>query len=268
MLRHTITAALLFAVATNTCSAHKLWVLPSQTQFSGNDAWVTVDACASNDLFYFNHVPLPLQYLAIVAPDGTKAEAVNKSMGKYRSVFDLELTQDGTYRIALMSKFVFASWEEDGKPRRWRGLADELATEMPADAKGLKVSESLGRLETFVTKNNPTTDAIKPTGDGMEMIPVTHPNDLYVGEEATFKMLVNGEPGKDLELTIVRGGTRYRNNLEEQKVTTNAKGEFSVTWDKPGMYWLSTSGKDDKTSIPEAKVRFLMYSATLEVLPE
>ncbi|QDT33110.1 DUF4198 domain-containing protein [Thalassoglobus polymorphus] len=263
-----VTVAVLIALLGNSSYAHKLWVLPSQTQFSGDNAWVTVDACASNDLFYFNHIPLPLQFLEIVSPDGTKAEAVNQSMGKYRSVFDLELEQDGTYRIALMTKFVFASWKEGEEQKYWRGLAEEMEKEVPTDAEGVKVSQSLGRLETFVTKNNPSTDAVKPTGDGLEMIPVTHPNDLYVGEKATFKMLLNGQPQAGLEIAVVRGGTRYRNNLEEVNVKTNAQGEFTVNWDKPGMYWLSTSSRDEKTSLPQAKVRYLTYSATLEVLPE
>ncbi|QDU04034.1 Nickel uptake substrate-specific transmembrane region [Gimesia chilikensis] len=263
-----VAATLLCAILANTGFAHKLWILPSQTQFSGKDAWVTVDACASNDLFYFNHIPLPLQFLNIVAPDGSPAKAVNKSMGKYRSVFDLELTQDGTYRVALNTRFVFASWNQDGKKKFWRGLPDQIADAVPADAEDLNVSESLGRLETFVTKNSPSTDAIKPIDDGLEMIPVTHPNDLYVGEKATFRMLLNGKPHAGVDVFVVRGGTRYRNSLEEKKVTTNSQGEFSVSWDKPGMYWLSTSAQDSKTSVPQAKTRYLVYSATLEVLPE
>ncbi|MEW4486522.1 DUF4198 domain-containing protein [Thalassoglobus sp. JC818] len=268
MIQRFATTLVMLTVLSNTCLAHKLWILPSQTQFAGDDAWVTVDACASNDLFYFNHVPLPLQFLEIVAPDGSEAEAVNKSMGKYRSVFDLELTQNGTYRIALMSKFCFASWEKDGERRRWRGLPSEVKDAVPDDATNFQVSESLGRLETFVTKNSPTTEAMTPIGDGLEMIPVTHPNDLYVGEDATFRMLVNGEPQEGLQLSVIRGGTRYRNQLEEKKVTTNAHGEFTVSWDKPGMYWISTSAQDDKTSLEQAEVRYLVYSATLEVLPE
>ena len=38
--------------------AHKAWLQPSQTVLAGNSPWVTVDAAVSNDLFYFNHVPL------------------------------------------------------------------------------------------------------------------------------------------------------------------------------------------------------------------
>lgn len=41
--------------------------------------------------------------------------------GKFRSVFDVELTQQGTYRLATINNGLSANWEEDGKPKRWRG---------------------------------------------------------------------------------------------------------------------------------------------------
>jgi len=67
---------------------------------------------------------------------------------------------------------------------------------------------------------------------------------------------------------ITRGATRYRNAQEEIKVTTDANGEFSVTWPQAGMYWMETGTEDNKTSIPQANVRRLSYVATLEVLPQ
>jgi uncharacterized GH25 family protein len=97
---------------------------------------------------------------------------------------------------------------------------------------------------------------------------VTHPNDLFAGEEATFKLLVDGQPAAGVEVEIIRGGTRYRNAQDEIKVTTDANGEFSVTWPEPGMYWLDASTQDDKVSMPQAKQRRLGYVATLEVLPQ
>lgn len=51
-------------------------------------------------------------------------------------------------------------------------------------------------------------------------------------------------------------------------MTTDANGEFSVTWPEAGMYWLETSSTDNKTSLPQAKQRRLSYVATLEVLPQ
>ena len=58
-----------------TAQAHKAWILPSQTVLSAKDPWITVDAEVSNDLFYFNHVPLKLDALVITAPDGSNVPA-------------------------------------------------------------------------------------------------------------------------------------------------------------------------------------------------
>ncbi len=268
MKRSLLIAAAIAAVLPFTASAHKAWLQPSQTVIAGNNPWITVDAAVSNDLFYFNHVPLRLDNLVITAPDGTTVQPQNPATGKYRSVFDVELKQQGTYRLATVNSGLMASWQEDGKPKRWRGTPEKFATEVPKDAPELKVSETAGRVETFVTNGNPNDTALKPTGKGIELIALGHPNDLFAGEKASFRLLVDGKPQAGLEVEIVRGATRYRNAQEEIKVTSDAKGEFSVTWPEAGMYWLETGSEDDKTSVKQANVRRLSYVATLEVLPQ
>lgn len=259
-----LSAALLTPLAGH---AHKAWLLPSAT-VSTVDQWITVDAAVSNDLFYFNHVPLRLDSLVITAPDGSKATAENSHTGKYRSVFDIQLKQNGTYRIATVNQGLFASYEQNGEKKRWRGTAEKFASEVPADAKNLQVNESAGRVETFVTAGKPTETAFKPSNVGLELIPVTHPNDLYAGEAAKFRFLLDGKPASNLDVVVVAGGTRYRNEQEEQKLRTDAKGELSVTWQAPGMYWLESTLEDQKTSLRQAKQRRVSYVATFEVLPQ
>ena len=83
-------------------------------------------------------MPLRLDNVVIIAPDGSKVAAQNAATGKYRSVFDLELKQQGTYRIGVVNNYVTGRWEEDGKPKRWRGTAETFANEVPKDAKDLK----------------------------------------------------------------------------------------------------------------------------------
>ena len=268
MKRTALALVLSLAVMPFTAMAHKAWLQPSETVLAGADPWVTVDAAVSNDLFYFNHVPLPLERLAIIAPDGSKVDAQNGATGKYRSVFDVQLKQQGTYRIAMVNSGLSASWDEGGKPKRWRGTAATFASEVPKDAKDLKVTQSVGRVETFVTNGSPNDTALKPVGEGIELVPVTHPNDLFAGEQAKFKLQIDGKPAVGLEIDIVRGGTRYRNAQEEIKAKTDANGEFSVTWPEAGMYWLETVSEDTNTSLPQAKQRRLSYVATLEVLPQ
>lgn len=247
--------------------AHKFWLLPSATVLT-SDQWITVDAAVSNDLFHFNHVAGRLDTLAITAPDGSTIEPENQHRGKFRSSFDLHLAQDGTYRIALLNRGLFASWEVDGEPKRWRGDAARLAKEVPADATKLRVTESSSRTEAYATAGAPTGTVFKPGGVGLELVPLTHPNDLYSGETARFGFLLDGEPAVGLDVEVVPGGTRYRDQQDEIRRTTDDQGQVEVTWPAPGMYWLNASLEDDRTSVPQATQRRVAYALTLEVLPQ
>ncbi|WP_028918603.1 DUF4198 domain-containing protein [Pseudoxanthomonas suwonensis] len=269
-------------------AAHKQWLLPSQATVNGKEVWVTFDGAVSNQLFFPDHVPMRLDNVVATAPDGSKVELQNASTGKYRSTFDLRLAQEGTYRVANVNRGVSASWDTaaslaakekaraEGKPTTGPGAPrggflrnatpEELATKIPADAKNLQVTETIGRVETFVT-NGRTTD-VEPVGEGLELVPLTHPNDLFEGEEAKFVLHVDGKPAAGLDVEVVRGDTRFRNAQEEIRATSGADGSFTVTFPQPGRYWLEVSSEDAKSRVPQATKRRLMYVATLEVLPQ
>ncbi|WP_374447500.1 DUF4198 domain-containing protein [Stella sp.] len=247
--------------------AHRAWLLPSATVLSGADVWVTVDAAVSNDLFFFEHQPLRLDGLRVTAPDGSPARPENQATGRYRSTFDVRLEQPGTYKLAVVNAGLFASWKENGQTRRWRGSPERFAAEVPKDAPDLRVTQSQSRMEVFVTSGKPSGTVLKPTGEGLELAPVTHPNDLAVGNAARFRFLLDGRPAAGLKVTVIRGGIRYRDKLEEMTLTTGEDGGFAVTWKEPGMYWVEASVRDGNAAIKEAKERRAGYSTTLEVLP-
>lgn len=248
--------------------AHKAWLLPSATVLSGEDPWITVDAAVSNDLFYFNHVPLNLDGLVVTAPNGKTITPEHVATGQFRNTFDLHLTEPGTYRIAIAGGGLFASWKEDGKTKRWRGDAAKFASEVPKDAAELTVTQSTRRIETFVTVGAPDTAALKPTGVGLELAAVTHPNDLFAGEKATFQLLLDGKPIAKQAVTLIADGSRYRNAQDEIDVVTDADGRFSVTWPAAGRYWMESAIEDDKATMAPATQRRLGYVATFEVLPQ
>lgn len=253
-------------------NAHRAWILPSSTNLSGEAPWVTFDAAVSNSLFVPEHVPLRMKGLIVKDPAGKLIGTENAHTGKYRSTFDLNLLTEGTYKISFASGGLSASWKDkEGKRKRWPARGKDMkktdfATAVPKSADSLKVSRSYRRIETFVTSGEPTKKVFEPTKLGLELVPVTHPNDLFVGESAKFQFLFHGKPAAGVKLAIVKGDTRYRNEQNQIDVTTDAKGYVNITWPEAGMYLLEAEYEDDKAEAPATK-RTGSYGATFAVFP-
>lgn len=266
--------------------AHRAWMLPSTTVLSGDNAWISVDAAISNDLFYFEHHPLVLEgigqapqrgdrnarpraptRLVITAPDGKEVPAQNGHVGKYRSVFDVEIAQKGTYKLAIAgAPRYFARYQHNGEEQRWMGDVADLAKAVPAGAQDLEVSQMESRMEVFVTSGEPTATVLEPTGRGLELQPVTHPNDLFATETAEFVFLLDGKPAAGVEVNVIPGGIRHRDALNDIRQTTDGDGKVAITWPSAGFWWLEAKlvQKDGVTA--PATQRRATYSATLEVL--
>lgn len=267
------TALALAATVSLNAQAHRAWIEPQATVLSGSDPWVSFDAAISNTLFHADHVPMRLDDVQARGPNGKTVELQNANTGKYRSTFDINLSQEGTYKIFTASHGLRARWEtEDGERRFWprRGQAynpDDFAREVPTSAKNLEISESSRRIETFVTAGSPSEGAFTPSNLGLEMIPLTHPNDLFAGEEAEFQFLIDGEPAVGVAVEVIPGAMRYRDSQDEIAVTGDKEGKVRITWPAAGMYWLSAEYSDNKAKAP-AQTRAGTYVATFEVLPD
>ncbi len=252
--------------------AHRAWILPQETVLSSEGRWVSFDAAVSNDIFLANYNPGRFNDVKVQQPDGSETSVQNLHTGKYRTNFDVELKQEGTYRIGVASSGLRALWEEDGKRRMYPGRGEQYSAAgfkkaVPENADKLVVSQASRRLETFVTLGAPSEKTLQPTGEGLELVPVTHPNDLYAGEAAEFRFVMDGEPVQGVEVTLIREGTRYRNSQEEITVTSDKNGLVSVNWNGAGRYFLEAEYKDNKAKKP-ATERSGTYVAVLEVLPD
>ena len=260
-----LVAALAALALPLSAQAHRAWLAPTSTVLSGTEAWVGFDAGMSNGVFIPDHAAMRLDGLTITAPDGSTAQAENMMRGRYRSTFDVHLTQPGTWKIANVMNGVTATYTENGEQKRWRGQAAEFPAAIPAGAADVVATRTSSRIETFVTLGAPTDTVFTNPADGLVLIPVTHPNDLVAGESATFKLSHDGVAASGVEVTIARGGTRYRDNPEEMTVTTGPDGAFTVTWPEPGMYWLNAAVRTPAQG--DTIASSAQYVAVMEVLP-
>ena len=261
--------------------AHRPWLLPSATLADGASPVVSIDAAISEDLFEFDAFPLMLDTLRVTAPDGSTVAPDARTETKRRVSFDVKLAQKGTYRIAGVTDTAMASWKVDGEVKRWRGAPSALAREVPAGAQDLQVSRQVARAETFVTNEAPSALPAALAGDGLELLPLTDPTDLSVGDSSRFRLFLDGKPLAGADVTVIRGGNRYRYKMGEIALKTDAAGEFKVDWPEAGRYWLGVShgGRPQggpgagtppaaSTSAAAGSNRRESYSATFEVLPK
>lgn len=262
-------ASALLGLALQPALAHRAWLYPSTSVLSGEGDWVTFDAAISNNLFFPNHHAFPLERVAVTGPDGQPAQIENASEAQYRSTFDLHLTQPGTYRVAAVYTMFAASWNQDGQPQRQRGTREELAGIAKEDRQDLAFTETATRVESFVTLGAPNETALAPGGKGLEIVfDGAHPNDLFADEEASFTLHHDGAPAANVEVTIIRGEDRYRDEPGEIKVTTDAEGRFSVTWPEAGRYWINASAEVDGGEFEGKPLTArASYTAVFEVLP-
>jgi uncharacterized GH25 family protein len=268
-----------FAVATLlagiacAAQAHRPWMLPTSTFIeTDREAWVTIDGAVSEGLFDVDHMPLRMDGLTVTGPDGVTAPAPAATVGKFRSSVDLRLPKNGTYRITLAATSVMGSYKLNGEMKRFRATEQTAAKEVPAGATEVKTTTMVQRQDTFVTLNKPTTVALKPVGAGLELVPVTHPNELRAGEKATFRFQLDGKPLPNFPFSMIPGGVKYRGTANELRLTTDAKGEATFTLPAPNMYWLSAAYPANAARGPGAEAppeaKRWSYSATLEILPE
>lgn len=294
-----LTAASALLALAPAAQAHRAWMVPSSTVLSGQKATVTVDAAISNTLFFPDHRPMGLDSISVTGPDGQPVALKNGSTGEVRSTFDVELTKPGTYRITQAQTGgrrpgpgpggpgagpggpagpggmtmegpggpVMAQYKVGGTQHRWSGTVETVKAAIPAGATDVRISQNDGRkVETFVTLGAPSEDVFKPTGKGLELQPVTHPNDLVAGEKAKFRFLLDGKPAAGVEVAVAEGASRYSERAEETAYKSGADGVVEIAWPHAGMFWLEASAKSPLGDIPNA-TRNAGYIATFEVLP-
>lgn len=248
--------------------AHRTWMLPSATVVQGPEAHITVDAAVSENLFDFDTTALPLDAVTVTGPDGKPLPVSNASSGRRRSSFDVTLRAPGSYRLANVNETVFASYTVSGETKRWRGAPGAMAANVPADAQGLQITRMHQRVETFVALERAGGEPFVADGRGLELQTLTAPTDLAVGDTSAFRLLLDGQPAAGVQVTLVRGGNRYRYKLAETTLHTAGDGRFSVRWPEAGMYWMNVSVSVPRVESPgERPTRRASYSATFEVLP-
>lgn len=269
-------------------AAHTPYLKP--TTFGPDRAFVTVEAAMSENAF----VPdFPIRTVGdywVTGPTGiaSKADAVT-SLKEFAAI-EVSLPTEGTYRIstgerpARTTKWVKVdgAWKmvrsagpgparppeaaprpaQAGRPAEPSRFIEEAG--IPPGAE-IVTSQGFSRVETYVSRGAPTREALKPTGQGLELEPITHPNEIFTGEAFKFRLLMDGMPLPGAAFNIVRGGDAYVESRYAFAGKTDTAGGGVVTFAQPGVYLLEASYPARSDAPSEPAKRSSQFTLTFEV---
>lgn len=280
----TLLIACLVGLSTSTpIFAHERFIVPSHTLLSGDKPQtVTLTASISNAIFHpdkpfgdsntgadvgkLKNLFNTLEH-TVIDPKGNTTNTTRWQAFSRMSVADVALNTSGTYRIGLNQPDVFMTTftKADGTPSRIFGPEPNI----PQGATNIIRRTTSSRVETFVTLNSTSLAAVTPTGNGVEIAGESHPNDLFVNEEANFQLFYHGKPLTDnARVKLIKAGTRHRNNRDERKIAITNQGEISFTPEQAGFYYLAVETMFKAPNDENIDVKHYSLYLSLEVFPE
>ncbi len=245
--------------------AHDLNMWPSQFNInSKKPTAVTVD-------FTFSEIPFRLDHgvssagLTVFGPQGNVLRNPgNIYQSAQRTTLDLAITEQGTYTIAYQSQPRYTtSYTAGSKAKKKRLRLDKIAAKkkLPNSAKNVVTKKSITSAIAFVTNTLPSTRPFTPTGQGLELVPVTHPSDYVTNDTITMALYFNGKPLTNVKAKLQRGGAQYLASNKPSETMTDNKGQLQYKFEQGGLFTLSVkhSVKQDAQLYDEVGYR-LFYS--------
>lgn len=234
--KYAIFIPLLVFVLAIPAQAHTPYLAPASFE-PVHLGWVTLDASFA-DTFFIPEVVFDNSEFAVLDTAGKRSKPATVQLFKTRAVVEHQLTEKGTYRFSTGARHgaVFRMYEVNGERKGTRDPNEEL----PKGAKLLDHFQSVTLAETYITLGAPTQPALEPYNKGLEVVPVTHPNDVYDGEAFRVQVLFDGKPLAAQELHIFVANDGQGDEKPALTGTTDSKGFADLTLPKVATYLLQT----------------------------
>ncbi len=287
------------AAAATPAAAHAPFLRP--LNFSPSRPTVTVIGGMHEETVFVSDFALRPGDFWVVGPDGSRTRLEKQASLSGLSAVDVSLPAPGTYRITTGDRVgreaVFAkvdgSWRlvrgqgqgpvrgggavEPGRrgaspgearpPARREERPPPLdAADVPAGAPTVRTTGIL-KAETYVTRGAPTFAALKASGEGFELEPITNPTEVFLDGGFTFRLLRDGAPAPGVTVHVRRGDEQYADTKTDLVVDTDAQGRATARFPRQGVYILEALDGAPASPGAAPAPRTTALSVSLEVTP-
>lgn len=144
------------------------------------------------DRFFVPEAKFDQSEFFVLTPRGVRQTPDELVMVTSRTIVDHKLTEAGTYRFSSGERYgaVFHQYQHQGKQHSSRDPHFVLPTGATLTAH----FQSVTRAETYLTTGKPNRQALQPSGQGLEIAFISHPNELFAGQPLQLQLLLHGQP--------------------------------------------------------------------------
>ncbi|MDX3774652.1 DUF4198 domain-containing protein [Chromatiaceae bacterium AAb-1] len=263
MKKTLLTSMWLTLFSSGSALAHIPYLAPSTFE-PVRGGWVALDA-AFADKFFIPEAVFDNSQFVVVSPDGLRKPLEQVFYSKIRATADYQLSAEGTYRFSTGRRFgaVFRTYELDGKRHSLR----DPEAELPAGAKPIAHFQAVTHAETYVSKGAPDTAALVPHNEGLEFQFISHPNDLYADSAVRLRVLFDGKPLADQNISVYRVAKETDDENATYTLKSDKKGEVSFKPELAGSYLLLSryrKAAPENAGVPEYSHS---YTVVVDVTP-
>jgi hypothetical protein len=227
---------------------------------TANAGIVTVQSSFTED-FANPNVAVQSDQWQVLRPDGRRDTFDTVQAFRQVTILETDLDEPGTYRLSTGERLgrvgrqvlVEGVWTPWGPER-----------DIPVGAQ-TRASQTATVADVYVTRGAPTLAALEANVGRIALRPLTHPNDVYLGQPFRLRVLLDGQPVAGQEVEIWREGGAYDEPAFNLRLTTAADGGIETTFDRPGVYLIWTRRSADAPPGSATAVRSYTTSLTLEV---
>lgn len=178
----------------------------------------------------------------MVGPDGATTSLTATTKTKAAVYLEPKIMDEGTYRISTgvrKGPLYKAIETKEGKLY----FADDMKR-----FEGAKTSmQYFNSADTYLFKGVPNYRQT-PLNEGIEIIPLSSPNELNIGDSLAFQVLDHGKPATNARVVVIYDNEHYQThregdfydveNIRESNIYTNSDGRFTFTPHQAGLVLL------------------------------
>lgn len=261
----------LLAMSAFASSAHDIYIWPNFfTVDTDKQTHIPVDITASHTVFRPDFA-MPSNGVKAYGVDGKQIRRVGAYFqGARRATFDLAVEEQGTYALVYERGPSYFSRYTVGKrdtEKRLRASKSEARKQMPENGKNLETAKYFTIAMSYITNKAPSDAVLQAKNKGFELVPVTHPADYVTGDDLQIKVLFDGEPVKNLDVTVEKEGPQYQEEPLVIEVKSNDEGVVGFSVAEGGRFMLKVNHKKPSDD-PEADYDITRVYYAFEVIYE